>query len=262
MKLRRLLVAWSILLGAGSIAAQSPPADPISGRWQEDGHTLLDLTFDGRGAVSGTIMAGRPDNLAPIKTGTFDPKTGVLKLAGDAAHPDTGAVIPFVIDGTLANDVLNVNATFGTNDKVTKALRRAAQPAGNDTAVALRKSFGEVSGWVTRAADLVPADKYTYRPAPTVRTFGQLIAHVADAHNYYCARATGKNVAWSDPIEKGSTDKVTVVLKLKQSIEACDAIYSGTGQAGALISNVGHTNLHYGNLITYMRMLGLVPPSS
>jgi hypothetical protein len=58
----------------------------------------------------------------------------------------------------------------------------------NDTAPALRNGCGEVSGWVTKAADLAPADKYSYRPAPTVRTFGQQLAHIADSYNYYCAR--------------------------------------------------------------------------
>ncbi len=120
----------------------------------------------------------------------------------------------------------------------------------------------EVSGWVTKAADLVPADKYSYRPAPSVRTFGQLVAHLVDASNWYCARAAGRGVQWSDATEKGNTDKATVVPKLKQALDACNSQYAGTGQAGPLLANIGHTSLHYGNVITYMRMLGLVPPSS
>lgn len=55
---------------------------------------------------------------------------------------------------------------------------------------------------------------------------------------------------WSDAVEKGKIDKATVVQKLKQSIDGCNAAYTGS------------TSLHYGNLITYMRMLGLKPPSS
>jgi uncharacterized damage-inducible protein DinB len=136
------------------------------------------------------------------------------------------------------------------------------QSAGSDAAATLRKNFDEVSGWIAKAAELVPADKYTYRPAPSVRTFGQLIAHVADGYNFYCGRAAGRKIEWSDAVEKGSTDKATLAQKLKQSADACKAVYGGTGQVGALIDNVGHTNLHYGNIITYVRMLGLVPPSS
>jgi hypothetical protein len=61
---------------------------------------------------------------------------------------------------------------------------------GNDAAAAVRRSFNEVSSYVTRAADMVPADKYSYRPTQSVRTFGQLVAHIADAH-------TGKLIRWS-----------------------------------------------------------------
>jgi uncharacterized damage-inducible protein DinB len=138
----------------------------------------------------------------------------------------------------------------------------AAAPGSGDASAALRESFGEVSVWITKAADLVPADKYTYKPTQSVRTFGQLIGHIADGHNYFCARAAGKKVQWSDAVEKGSTDKATLVLKLKESVDACNAAYGSGGQVGAMVGNLGHTSLHYGNVITYMRMLGLVPPSS
>lgn len=137
-----------------------------------------------------------------------------------------------------------------------------AQTARNDAPTALRRSFDEVAGFVARAAEMVPADKYSYRPTASVRTFGQLIGHIADAHNYYCAQAGGRNVEWSDPVEKGAADKTTLVQKLKQSVVGCAGAYSATGQVGPLISNIGHTNLHYGNIITYLRMMGMVPPSS
>jgi uncharacterized damage-inducible protein DinB len=123
------------------------------------------------------------------------------------------------------------------------------------------RGFIEVSGWVLRAAELVPADKYSYRPVATVRTFAQLVGHIADSHNYYCARGAGRQVQWQDTIEKGTTAKVALVQELRQSIADCAAAY-GKGQIGPLTENVGHTNLHYGNMITYIRMLGLVPPSS
>ena len=93
-----------------------------------------------------------------------------------------------------------------------------AQAPANDATGALRRSFNEVTGYVSRAAEMVPADKYSYRPTESVRTFAQQIAHIADAHNYYCARAAGRNIEWSDAAEKGSMDKATVVQKLKQSI--------------------------------------------
>ena len=127
----------------------------------------------------------------------------------------------------------------------------------------LRNGFNEVNGWVTAAAEMVPAEKYNYRPADTVRTFGQLIAHVTDSYNYFCAHAVGNKVEWSTPIEKGNTDKDTLLPKLKEAVGKCNAAYgSPNGQFRPLFTNVGHTNLHYGNIITYLRMMGLKPPSS
>lgn len=141
---------------------------------------------------------------------------------------------------------------------------QAATPAQSpDAATSVRDSFIEMSGWVTKAAEMVPDDKYSYRPVDSVRTFGQLVAHIADSHNYYCARGAGKNIEWSDAIEKGSTDKATLLPVLKQSVERCNEAYKGgSGRVGPLLGNVGHTSLHYGNIITYMRMLGMKPPSS
>ena len=138
-----------------------------------------------------------------------------------------------------------------------------AQAAGQaDVATDVRKGFEEVNDWVTKAADMVPADKYSYRPVDTVRTFGQLIAHIADSYDYFCSSAVGKAPS-SDSAEKGKTDKETLIPKLKEAVGKCTAAYGAdTAKLRPLFANVGHTNLHYGNIITYMRMMGLKPPSS
>jgi uncharacterized damage-inducible protein DinB len=132
-----------------------------------------------------------------------------------------------------------------------------------DVSTELRNGFNEVNDWVVKSAEMVPAEKYNYRPVDTVRTFGQLIGHVTDAYNFFCARGAGNKVEWSDAVEKGATDKDTLLPKLKEAVGKCNAAYgSGNGQLRPLFSNVGHTSLHYGNIITYMRMMGLKPPSS
>jgi len=138
---------------------------------------------------------------------------------------------------------------------------RAQQPDMKETAGMLGKGFAELSGWILEAAERVPADKYSYRPAPTVRTFGEQLGHIADGSNYFCGRAAGKKVQWSDATATGPTDKAAVVPKLKEALDACRAAHDA-GQLAMLIANYGHANLHYGNIVTYMRMLGLVPPSS
>ena len=143
------------------------------------------------------------------------------------------------------------------------AQRASAQDSDKaKAAAAVRTGWEEVSGWVTKSADMVPAEKYNYKPVDTVRTFGQIIAHISDSLDYFCAQATGSKPQ-GEPAEKGSTDKATVVPRLKQAVDKCNAVYaSDSAQFGPLMENVAHTNLHYGNLITYLRMMGMKPPSS
>jgi len=131
-------------------------------------------------------------------------------------------------------------------------------------AVLLQKQFADVSGWVAKAADMVPADTYGYRPVATVRTLGEQVAHIADSYTYFCAQAAGRPLEWSDAIEKGPADKATVLQKLATATDGCAKVYGGAsaGAAAPLLANNAHTHLHYGNLVTYVRMLGLVPPSS
>ena len=132
-----------------------------------------------------------------------------------------------------------------------------------DVSTEMRNGFNEVNGWVMKAAETVPADKYSYRPVDTVRTFGQMIAHITDSYNYFCANAAGTKVEWSEAVEKGVTDKDTLLPKLKEAVGRCNTAYSsGNAQLKPLLINISHTSLHYGNIITYMRMMGLKPPSS
>ena len=143
---------------------------------------------------------------------------------------------------------------------LTASAASAQTPPPNDRAL-LHGGLREVDTWVTKAAELVPADRYDYKPVATVRTFGALVAHIADGMNWYCANAAGTKTEWSDPVEKGPTDKATVSAALKKAISNCHAV-TNTGQMKELMSNIGHTNLHYGNMVTYLRMMGLTPPSS
>jgi uncharacterized damage-inducible protein DinB len=154
---------------------------------------------------------------------------------------------------TLSFLLLSAASTFG----------QSTPEKTPDVSTEVRNGFNEVNGWVTKAAEMVPADKYNYRPVDTVRTFGQLIAHITDSYNYFCAHGVGNKVEWSEAVEKGAIDKDTLLPKLKEAVGRCNAAYSsGNPQLRPLFTNVGHTSLHYGNIITYMRMMGLKPPSS
>jgi len=141
-----------------------------------------------------------------------------------------------------------------------------------------REIWTMVIGYVTAAAEQVPDSSYSYRPAPTVRTFGQLIAHIAGSQDMFCAQALGEQANPSDEIEKTITGKAALVAALKASTAHCQKAYAMTDAdamkrtvktfAGersalwALLYSTVHDNEHYGNIVTYMRMLGMVPPSS
>jgi hypothetical protein len=223
----------------------------------------ITLKFDGS-SMSGTVTG--PPKPGLIRTGTFDKATGALKFQVEV-QDDSKTIATF--DGKVVNDqatgsvtIQGQSGTFSLTKGAAAAAPATPPPAGGmSTDAALQKSFAQVSAYIAKSADMIPPEKYNYQPTKSVRTVGQLIGHVADGYNYFCAAAQKQKVEWSDAVEKGNTDKATVVAKLKQATDACNTAYSGGGHP-PLIENLGHTNLHYGNLITYMRMLGLVPPSS
>jgi uncharacterized damage-inducible protein DinB len=141
-----------------------------------------------------------------------------------------------------------------------------------------REIWTMVIGYVTAAAEQVPDSSYSYRPVPTVRTFGQLVAHIAGSQDMFCAQALGEQAHASDEIERTITDKAALVAALEASTAHCRKAYAMTDAdamkrtvktfAGersalwALLYSTVHDNEHYGNIVTYMRMLGMVPPSS
>jgi len=154
---------------------------------------------------------------------------------------------------------LAIAVSLSTRNTTTVSAQDGAKAS---PAAVARKGFQEVSGWVTKSAEMVPAEKYGYKPVDTVRSFGQIIAHVADSLNYYCSQASGNKMS-GEPAEKGTIDKATLVPKLKEAVDKCNTVYaSDNGQIEPLLENIAHTNLHYGNLITYLRMMGMKPPSS
>jgi uncharacterized damage-inducible protein DinB len=130
---------------------------------------------------------------------------------------------------------------------------------------------------ILRSAEKMPEDKYAFKPVDTVRSFGQILAHVADGQYEFCGAAAGNHD--QKGFEKSAKTKADIVAALKTAFAYCDAIYAGMTDAkasemmpafgGAKITrlsmldfNMSHTMEHYGNLATYMRIQGIVPPSS
>lgn len=148
-------------------------------------------------------------------------------------------------------------------------------PLSND----LKGDYKNVRDFFIRAAEKMPEENYGFKPSPDVRTFGQQVAHVADDQYNLCAPAKGetRKAAYTH-IEDTLSKKADLVAALKEAFAYCDGAYdalsdaSGTeivkfGTTGrtrfAMLNwNLWHTWEHYGNVVVYLRMKGLVPPSS
>jgi uncharacterized damage-inducible protein DinB len=157
---------------------------------------------------------------------------------------------------------------------------RAADP--DPSAVASMRELWQTSrDYVLAAAEQVPESDYAFKPTPDVRTLGQLFAHVAGSQRMLCAMALGERNDFSP----AGTTKAQIVAALRASNDYCARAYA-TSDADAmklappsdsisaslfgtsrtrfyvLAVNAWHDNEHYGNIVTYMRIRGMVPPSS
>jgi uncharacterized damage-inducible protein DinB len=130
---------------------------------------------------------------------------------------------------------------------------------------------------ITVAAEELTDADYAYKPVATVRSFGELIGHVAGSQFMICAAALGEPQPAEDAVERRAKTKAALVQALKESTAYCARAYaipasaagvpvtlfgSPSTRVGALALNAVHDGEHYGNIITYMRMKGMVPPSS
>jgi uncharacterized damage-inducible protein DinB len=154
---------------------------------------------------------------------------------------------------------------------------QAAAASDNASVAAVRQMWQMVTTYVTQAAQDMPEDKYAYRPTPEVRSFGELIGHVAGAQHMICAAALGEPQPAEDAIEKAAKTKDALIQALRQSTEYCGRAFAQTDAATrapvklfgmdmtrfhALVLNATHNGEHYGNIVTYLRINGIVPPSS
>ena len=151
------------------------------------------------------------------------------------------------------------------------------QPSENPFSTVNKRLYERTKGILLRSAEKMPEENYSFKPADTVRNFGQIVGHLADAQYFFCSTVSGdKNPDLK--IEKTKTSKADLIAALKDGFAYCDKVYdSMTDTAGlqtvkffgndlpkyAVLSvSVGHNMEHYGNLVTYMRIKGIVPPTS
>ena len=153
--------------------------------------------------------------------------------------------------------------------------------AQNPVSDSLRSSWDGAKRNIKESAEQMTEANYSFKPSPDVRSFGEILAHVAGASYMFCAAAKGEKSPFAEEaFEKTATTKAAIVKVTNDAIAYCDGAYAaatdatlgqmvanpfGSGQvprANPLIGQIGHNNEHYGNLITYFRIKGMVPPSS
>lgn len=129
---------------------------------------------------------------------------------------------------------------------------------------------------ILKSIDKVPDELWSFRPTKDVRTMGELFAHVADGQYEFCGAADGGGAG--EDVEKKAKTKAEIVEGVKKAFAYCDYVYAKMNdenaadlvdffgrkisRLGVMDYNIVHTMEHYGNLVTYMRMKGIVPPSS
>jgi len=125
---------------------------------------------------------------------------------------------------------------------------------------------------IMKSADAMPESKYSYRPTKEVRSFAEILNHVADISYTLCSNVKGE----ANPASAtAKVSKTEIMAYLKGSFDYCDGVYSGFTDAHLndpadffgvktnkmfILTQVGnHDALHYGNLVTYLRINGLEP---
>jgi len=157
------------------------------------------------------------------------------------------------------------------------AFSQEKQSSDNPFSTINQRGYERTKGILLRSAEKMPEENYGFKPVDSVRTYGQIIGHLADAQYLFCSTASGEKNP--DPkIEKTKTSKADLVAALKGGFAYCDKVYDSMTDAAStqmvkffgndvpkfavLSINMGHNMEHYGNLVTYMRIKGIVPPTS
>ena len=138
-------------------------------------------------------------------------------------------------------------------------------------------AYTRVKDILLRSAEKVPEESYGFKPTDAVRSFGQLVGHVADAQYLFCSVVLGEKSP-APKVEQTKTSKADLIAGLKDAFAYCDKAYDGmtdaaatqtvkmfgsdTPKLSALTVNNMHNMEHYGNMITYMRLKNIVPPTS
>src|SRR5579875_1060784 len=142
-----------------------------------------------------------------------------------------------------------------------------AQSNSNPLSGSTKMMYGMTKSYLLKSAEEMPEENYSFRPVSTVRSFGQLVGHVADAQYEFCSAVVGDGKQ-PPGIEQSKTSKADLIQALKDAFAYCDQAYDGMTDDHAteiveffghkmpkitmLYLNIGHNDEHYGNMVTYL----------
>jgi uncharacterized damage-inducible protein DinB len=151
---------------------------------------------------------------------------------------------------------------------VTSPLWIHAQRQPPSAAQAIRGHFADVNQRILEMARDFPDSKYSFRATPEVRSFSEVIVHVLSGNVYAAQAGRGENVQWDEVNPKAYKTKAEVVAALSKSIEDATTTLKSIADARLAsmpepwLSVIEHSAEHYGQLVVYYRISGLVPPAS
>lgn len=147
----------------------------------------------------------------------------------------------------------------------------------NPTVAEMKTAYTAIKNNLVRMAEKMPSDQYDFKPVSEIRSFGQLMAHIADSQTRTCSTINGET---KQPTAGSKTSKDDLVAALKESFNECDKAWDATNDTNATqmvnmggrgqVSRLGiltrfvvvHGNEEYGYGAIYLRLKGIVPPSS
>lgn len=202
--------------------------------------------------------------------------------------PPAAAQVMGPVAPALTGEQINTSESLAPKYDASAAREKARLETFADRPLGgiIQRSFNIFTNYLVMAAEMMPESGYTFRPTPDLRTFGQQINHATGAHYSFC------NQAGLPPgIQKQATPNLTavtskpaIVAALKESIAYCDRVLAAASEAWlmetapavggsssgrirgmrahAFIYNAVHSAEDYGTITIYLRMQGVVPPST
>ena len=151
----------------------------------------------------------------------------------------------------------------------------------------VQRQFQQIQGLAMKTAEKVGEDLYSFKPTPDVRSLGGVLGHIADGNKLLCTVASGEPVEFEKlmkdlslvQVHEKKTKKADIIAALNETKAFCESVFAKVDDTSGqetvtwfggqkmpklmiltLLNN--HVWEHYGNLVTYMRLKGIVPPSS